>query len=71
MQDFNLTGNKAGSIILIPRLNLISNNETLSVRFQRRQFSIIMSFAMTINKSRNKLYRKLEFTFQGYQGIKG
>ncbi|XP_015941394.3 uncharacterized protein LOC107466901 [Arachis duranensis] len=46
-----LTGNKAGSIVLIPRLNLISNNETLPVRFQRRQFSIIMSFAMTINKS--------------------
>ncbi|RYR19791.1 hypothetical protein Ahy_B03g064682 isoform C [Arachis hypogaea] len=45
-----LTGNKAG-IILIPRLNLIPNNETLPVRFQRRQFPIIMSFAMTINKS--------------------
>ncbi|XP_052113856.1 uncharacterized protein LOC110277433 [Arachis duranensis] len=27
-----LTGNKAGSIILIPRLNLIPNNETLPVR---------------------------------------
>ncbi|XP_057718113.1 uncharacterized protein LOC130932719 [Arachis stenosperma] len=46
-----LTGNKAGSIVLIPRLNLIPNNETLPVRFQRRQFPIIMSFAMTINKS--------------------
>ncbi|XP_057720350.1 uncharacterized protein LOC130934840 [Arachis stenosperma] len=46
-----LTGNKVGSIVLIPRLNLIPNNETLPVRFQRRQFPIIMSFAMTINKS--------------------
>ncbi|XP_057760736.1 uncharacterized protein LOC130981132 [Arachis stenosperma] len=46
-----LTGNKAGSIVLILRLNLIPNNETLPVRFQRRQFPIIMSFAMTINKS--------------------
>ncbi|XP_057730241.1 uncharacterized protein LOC130945549 [Arachis stenosperma] len=28
-----LTGNKAGSIVLIPRLNLIPNNETLPVRY--------------------------------------
>ncbi|XP_057761071.1 uncharacterized protein LOC130981495 [Arachis stenosperma] len=28
-----LTGNKVGSIVLIPRLNLIPNNETLPVRF--------------------------------------
>ncbi|XP_072081069.1 uncharacterized protein [Arachis hypogaea] len=28
-----LTGNKPGSIVLIPRLNLIPNNETLPVRF--------------------------------------
>ncbi|XP_072054352.1 uncharacterized protein [Arachis hypogaea] len=37
------TGNKAESIVLISRLNLIPNNETL--------FPIIMSFVMTINKS--------------------
>ncbi|XP_015954984.1 xylose isomerase-like [Arachis duranensis] len=30
-----LTGNKAGSIVLIPRLNLISNNETLPVALSR------------------------------------
>ncbi|XP_016199367.1 uncharacterized protein LOC107640355 [Arachis ipaensis] len=30
-----LTDNKAGSIVLIVRLNLISNNETLPVRYQR------------------------------------
>ncbi|XP_015970872.1 uncharacterized protein LOC107494328 [Arachis duranensis] len=55
-----LTGNKAGSIILIPRLNLISNSETLPVRFQRRQFPIIMSFAMTINKSQGQTLSKVE-----------
>ncbi|RYQ85310.1 hypothetical protein Ahy_B10g104836 [Arachis hypogaea] len=54
-----LTGNKAGSIILIPRLNLIPNNETLPVRFQRRQFPIIMSFAMTINKSQGQTLSKV------------
>ncbi|RYR77651.1 hypothetical protein Ahy_A01g002199 isoform A [Arachis hypogaea] len=52
-------GNKAGSIVLIPRLNLIPNNETLPVRFQRRQFPIIMSFAMTINKSQGQTLLKV------------
>ncbi|XP_052119015.1 uncharacterized protein LOC107494006 [Arachis duranensis] len=54
-----LTGNKAGSIVLIPRLNLIPNNETLPVRFQRRQFPIIMSFTMTINKSQGQTLSKV------------
>ncbi|XP_072054895.1 uncharacterized protein [Arachis hypogaea] len=54
-----LTGNKAGSIVLIPRLNLIPNNETLPVKFQRRQFPIIMSFAMTINKSQGQTLSKV------------
>ncbi|XP_052116577.1 uncharacterized protein LOC107485087 [Arachis duranensis] len=54
-----LIGNKAESIVLIPRLNLIPNNETLPVRFQRRQFSIIMSFAMTINKSQGENLSKV------------
>ncbi|RYR23742.1 hypothetical protein Ahy_B02g057233 [Arachis hypogaea] len=54
-----LTGNKVGSIVLIPRLNLIPNNETLPVRFQRRQFPIIMSFAMTINKSQGQTLSKV------------
>ncbi|XP_015935096.1 uncharacterized protein LOC107461145 [Arachis duranensis] len=54
-----LTGNKAESIVLIPRLNLIPNNETLSVRFQRRQFPIIMSFAMRINNSQRQTLSKV------------
>ncbi|XP_072060241.1 uncharacterized protein [Arachis hypogaea] len=54
-----LTGNKVGSIVPIPRLNLIPNNETLSVRFQRRQFPIIMSFAMTINKFQGQTLSKV------------
>ncbi|XP_057745523.1 uncharacterized protein LOC130963419 [Arachis stenosperma] len=54
-----LTGNKVRSIILIPRVNLIPNNETLPVRFQRRQFPIIMSFAMIINKSHGQTLLKL------------
>ncbi|KAL4299431.1 hypothetical protein AHAS_Ahas17G0100200 [Arachis hypogaea] len=55
-----LTDNKAGSIILIPRLNLIPNNKILPVRFKRRQFSISISFAMTINKSQEQTLSKVE-----------
>lgn len=49
-----LTGNRAGGIALIPRMNMIPNNQTLPVKFQRRQFPIVVSFAMTINKSQGQ-----------------
>ncbi|XP_072087026.1 uncharacterized protein [Arachis hypogaea] len=45
-----LTGNNVGHIALIPRMNMVPTNETVPVRFQRRQFPITVSFAMTINK---------------------
>ncbi|XP_025616692.1 uncharacterized protein [Arachis hypogaea] len=35
-------------------MNMVPTNETVPVRFQRRQFSIIVSFAMTINKSQGQ-----------------
>ncbi|XP_016164348.1 ATP-dependent DNA helicase PIF1-like [Arachis ipaensis] len=49
-----LTGNNVGHIALIPRMNMVPTNETVPVRFQRRQFPIIVSFAMTINKSQGQ-----------------
>ncbi|XP_016168611.1 uncharacterized protein LOC107611170 [Arachis ipaensis] len=49
-----LMGNNIGHIALIPRMNMVPTNETVPVRFQRRQFSIIVSFAMTINKSQGQ-----------------
>ncbi|KAL4330184.1 hypothetical protein AHAS_Ahas13G0374700 [Arachis hypogaea] len=36
IECITLTGNKIGEIILIPRMNLIPNNETLPVKFQRK-----------------------------------
>ncbi|XP_072058078.1 uncharacterized protein [Arachis hypogaea] len=33
-----LTGNNVGHIALIPRMNMVPTNETVPVRFQRRQF---------------------------------
>ncbi|XP_072060369.1 uncharacterized protein [Arachis hypogaea] len=49
-----LMGNNVGHIALIPRMNMVPTNETVPVRFQRRQFPIIVSFAMTINKSQGQ-----------------
>ncbi|XP_015965101.1 uncharacterized protein LOC107488836 [Arachis duranensis] len=42
-------------VVLIPRMNMIYNNQTLPFRFQWRQFPIIVSFAMTINKSQGQM----------------
>ncbi|RYR15762.1 hypothetical protein Ahy_B04g072692 [Arachis hypogaea] len=36
------------------RMNMVPTNETVPVRFQRRQFFIIVSFTMTINKSQGQ-----------------
>ncbi|XP_072066737.1 uncharacterized protein [Arachis hypogaea] len=49
-----LTDNNVGHIALTPRMNMVPTNETVPVRFQQRQFSIIVSFAMTINKSQRQ-----------------
>ena len=51
IECLTLIGNKVGEVVLIPRMNLITNNKTVLIKFQRRQFPIIVSFAMTINKS--------------------
>ncbi|KAL4316236.1 hypothetical protein AHAS_Ahas15G0264900 [Arachis hypogaea] len=58
-----LTDNKAGSIVLILKLNLIPNNESLPVKFQRRPFLIIMLFAMIINKSQGQMLSKVGIYF--------
>ncbi|XP_016168223.1 uncharacterized protein LOC107610733 [Arachis ipaensis] len=50
-----LTDNNVGHITLTSRMNMVPTNETVPVRFQQRQFSIIVSFAMTINKSQRSL----------------
>ncbi|RYR59860.1 hypothetical protein Ahy_A05g025829 isoform C [Arachis hypogaea] len=49
-----LTGNNVGHIALIPRMNMVLTNETVLVRFQRRQLPIVVSFAMTIDKSQGQ-----------------
>ncbi|XP_057746643.1 uncharacterized protein LOC130965901 [Arachis stenosperma] len=46
-----LIGRNVGDVVLIPRMNLVPNNKKLAVKFTRRQFPLMLSFAMTINKS--------------------
>ncbi|KAL7132109.1 hypothetical protein ABFS83_12G049200 [Erythranthe nasuta] len=49
-----LSGKNVGVMVFIPRMTLIPSNSTLPVKFQRRQYPVIISFAMTINKSQGQ-----------------
>ena len=44
-------GSHSGDVVYIPRMNLIPSGANVSVTFERRQFPLVLSFAMTINKS--------------------
>ncbi|XP_075096211.1 uncharacterized protein LOC142161669 [Nicotiana tabacum] len=46
-----LSGNMAGDKVFIPRMTLTPSDARIPFKFQRRQFPVIISFAMTINKS--------------------
>ncbi|XP_057740269.1 uncharacterized protein LOC130957430 [Arachis stenosperma] len=50
-----LTGNNVGHVVLIPRMNMVPTTETIPIKFQRRQFPIIVSFVMKINKSQGRI----------------
>jgi len=43
-----------GKVVLIPRIRLSHNAETLSVLLKRLQFPVRLAFAMTINKSQEQ-----------------
>ncbi|XP_042003866.1 uncharacterized protein LOC121752843 [Salvia splendens] len=46
-----LGGHNVGHKVLIPRMSLILSDPRLPFKFQRRQFPLVVSYAMTINKS--------------------
>jgi len=46
-----ITGKRAGTRVFIPRMNLISSDPGLPFKSRRRQFSLTLCFAMTINNS--------------------
>ncbi|CAH9102315.1 unnamed protein product, partial [Cuscuta europaea] len=49
-----LTGPSRWNKILIPRMNLCPTDTTLHIKLQRKQFPILVCFAMTINKSQGQ-----------------
>ncbi|XP_057790213.1 uncharacterized protein LOC131007083, partial [Salvia miltiorrhiza] len=49
-----ITGHNAGNKVLIPRMSLTPSDPRLPFRFQRKQFPVIVSYAMTINKSQGQ-----------------
>ncbi|XP_070052773.1 uncharacterized protein [Nicotiana tomentosiformis] len=49
-----LAGQMAGQKVFIPRMTLTPSDARIPFKFQRRQFPIIVSFSMTINKSQGQ-----------------
>uniref|UniRef100_A0A1S4B7Z3 ATP-dependent DNA helicase PIF1-like n=1 Tax=Nicotiana tabacum TaxID=4097 RepID=A0A1S4B7Z3_TOBAC len=49
-----LSGDMAGQKVFIPRMTLIPSDTKIPFKFQQRQFPIVVSFAMTINKSQGQ-----------------
>lgn len=48
------TGTNVGHKVFIPRLTLTPSDCRLPFKFQRRQYPLALSFAMTINKSQGQ-----------------
>jgi len=53
-----------GKVVLIPRIRLLPNAETLSVPLKRLQFPVRLAFAMTINKSQGQLVEHVGINLQ-------
>ena len=49
-----ITGSNAGHKVFIPRMTLTPSDPRLPFKFQRRQYPLIVSYAMTINKSQGQ-----------------
>ncbi|XP_019195884.1 PREDICTED: uncharacterized protein LOC109189728 [Ipomoea nil] len=49
-----LSGPNKGTKVLIPRMSMSPSDPRLPFKFQRRQFPIMLSYAMTINKSQGQ-----------------
>ncbi|KAL7154873.1 hypothetical protein ABFS83_03G033100 [Erythranthe nasuta] len=49
-----ISGKNIGDMVFIPRMTLIPSNSGLPIKFQRRQFPLMVSFAMAIHKSQGQ-----------------
>ena len=59
-----LTGSSANQMVLIPRMDMNPSDIKWPFKMQRRQFPIIISFAMTINKSQGQSLKKVGIYLQ-------
>ncbi|XP_031095264.1 ATP-dependent DNA helicase PIF1-like [Ipomoea triloba] len=49
-----MTGANKGNKVLIPRMSMSPSDPRLPFKFQRKQFPLMLSYAMTINKSQGQ-----------------
>ncbi|XP_057450048.1 uncharacterized protein LOC130741224 isoform X4 [Lotus japonicus] len=49
-----ISGTHVGRQVFIGRMDLMPTDGSMPIKFQRRQFPLLLSFAMTINKSQGK-----------------
>ncbi|CAH9122206.1 unnamed protein product, partial [Cuscuta epithymum] len=54
-----ITGTRLGERVFIPRLSLIPSDSRIPFKFQRHQFPVVVSFAMTINKSQGQSLKQV------------
>jgi len=58
-----ISGSNIGEKVFIPRLSLSPSDVKIPFKFQRRQFPIFVSFAMTINKSQRQSLKSVGIYF--------
>ena len=54
-----VTGSFIGKRVLLPRIKLEPTDDIFPFKFQRKQYPVRLSFAMTINKSQGQTFRKV------------
>ncbi|KAF7807564.1 uncharacterized protein G2W53_039725 [Senna tora] len=59
-----LSGKHAGERFIIARMVITPSDSRLPFKFQRRQFPVVLSFAMTINKSQGQTLSNVDFRME-------
>ena len=54
-----LTGSNNGAKVLIPRMTLMPSDSNLPFQLKRRQYPVILAFAITINKSQGQTFESV------------
>lgn len=49
-----ISGSNVNDVVYIPRMKITPSDIRIPFKFQRRQFSLVVCFAMTINKSQGQ-----------------